>query len=130
MPAKGICLIWPRGRLFSPSLSCRGQGIGKHRGTISSWHKRTAGRNLVVHRHGTTLRHSVQRYRCRLYFSLFFSHFDIKRVMIVDCFFVCTYLHMHFYIFCMGSLTNLQTVLMAMPFFLSLTFNSLPLNCN
>ena len=54
------------------------QGIGKQRGTISSWHKRTAGRNLVVHRHGTTLRQSVQRYRCRLYFSLFFSHFDIK----------------------------------------------------
>ena len=79
MPTKGICLIWSRGRLFSPSLSCRGQGIGKHRGTISSWHKRTAGRNLVVHRHGTTLRHSVQRYRCRLYFSIFFfSHFDIK----------------------------------------------------
>ena len=78
MPTKGICLIWSRGRLFSPSLSCRGQGIGKHRGTISSWHKRTAGRNLVVHRHGTTLRQSVQRYRCRLYFSLFFSHFDIK----------------------------------------------------
>ena len=39
---------------------------------------RTAGRNLVVHRHGTTLRQSVQRYRCQLYFSLFFSHFDIK----------------------------------------------------
>ena len=78
MPTKGICLIWSRGRLFSPSLSCRGQGIGKHPGTISSWHKRTAGRNLVVHRHGTTLRQSVQRYRCRLYFSFFFSHFDIK----------------------------------------------------
>ena len=78
MPAKGICLIWSRGRHFSPSLSCRGQGIGKHRGTISSWHKRTAGRNLLVHRHGTTLRHSVQRYRCRLCFPLFFSHFDIK----------------------------------------------------
>ena len=44
----------------------------------SSWHKRTAGRNLVVHRHGTTLRQTVQRYRCLLYFSLFFSHFDIK----------------------------------------------------
>ena len=68
------------GRPFSPSLSCRGQGIGKQRGTISSGHKRTAGRNLVVHRHCTTLRQSVQRYRCRLYFSLFFSHFvfDIK----------------------------------------------------
>ena len=78
MPTKGICLIWSRGRHFSPSLSCRGQGIGKQRGTISSWHKRTAGRNLVVHRHGTTLRLSVQRYRCRLYFSLFFNHFDIK----------------------------------------------------
>ena len=71
-PRKGICLIWSRGRLFSPSLSCRGQCIGKQRGSISSWHKRTAGRNLVVHRHGTTLRQSVQRYRCRLYFSLFF----------------------------------------------------------
>ena len=78
MPTKGICLKWSRGRLFSPSLSCRGQGIGKQHGTISSWHKRTAGRNLVVHRHGKTLRQSVQRYRCRLYFSLFFSHFDIK----------------------------------------------------
>ena len=78
MPTKGICPIWSKGRLFSPSLSCRGQGIGKHRGTISSWYKRTAGQNLVVHRHGTTLRESVQRYRCRLYFSLFFSHFDIK----------------------------------------------------
>ena len=75
---KGICLIWSRGRLFSPSLSCWGQGIGKQRGTISGWHKRTASRNLVVHRHGTTLRQSVQRYRCRLHFSLFFSHFDIK----------------------------------------------------
>ena len=78
MPTKGICLIWSRGRLFSPSLSCRGQGIGKQRGTISSWHKRTAGRNLVVYRYGTMLRQSVQRYRCRLYFPLFFSHFDIK----------------------------------------------------
>ena len=78
MPTKGICLIWSMSRLFSASLSCRGQGIGKQRETISSWHKRTAGRNLVVHRHGTTLRQSVQRYRCRLYFSLFFSHFDIK----------------------------------------------------
>ena len=78
MPTKGICLIWTRGRLISPSLSCRGQGIGTHRGTISSWHKRTAGRNLVVHRDGTTLRQSVQRYRCRLYFSLFISHFDSK----------------------------------------------------
>ena len=78
MPTKGICLIWCRGRLFSLSLSCRGQGIVKHRGTISSWQKRTAGHNLVVHRHCTTLRQSVRRYRCRLYFSLFFSHFDIK----------------------------------------------------
>ena len=33
-----ICLS--RGRLFSPSLSCRGQGIGKHRGTICGWQKR------------------------------------------------------------------------------------------
>ena len=73
MPTKGICLIWSRGRLISPSLSCRGQGIGKHRGNISSWHKRTAGRNLVVHRHGTTLRHSVQRYRCWLFFFFFFN---------------------------------------------------------
>ena len=76
MPTNGICLIWSRGRLFSPSLSCRGQDIGKQRGTISSWHKRAAGRNLVVHCHGTTLRQSVRRYCCRLYFSLFFSHFD------------------------------------------------------
>ena len=75
---KGICLIWSRGRLFPPLLSCRGQGIGKYRGTISGWHKRTAGRNLVVHRQGTTLRQSVQRYRCRLYFSLFFNHSDTK----------------------------------------------------
>ena len=37
---------------LSLALSCRGQGIGKHRGTISGWHKRTAGRNLVVHRLG------------------------------------------------------------------------------
>ena len=61
-----------------PHCLVGGQCIGKHRGTISSWHKRTAGRNLVVHRHGTTLRQSVRRCRCRLYFSLFFSHFDIK----------------------------------------------------
>ena len=47
-------------RLFPPSLPCRGQGIGKQRGTISSWHKRSASRNLVVHRHGTTLRQIVQ----------------------------------------------------------------------
>ena len=80
MSTKGICLIWCRGRLFPPSLPCRGQGIGKQRGTISSWHKRTAGRNLVVHRHGTTLRQTIQKYdnRCRLYFSLFFSHFYSK----------------------------------------------------
>ena len=79
MPTKEICLLWSRGRLFPPSLSCWGQAIGKHRGTISGWHKRTAGRNLVVHRHGTTLRQSVQRYRCRLFFFfLFFSHFVIK----------------------------------------------------
>ena len=32
----------------------------------------------VVHRHGTTLQQSVQRYRCRLYFSLFFNDFDSK----------------------------------------------------
>ena len=31
-----------------------------------------------TYRHGTTLRKSVQRYRCRQYVSLFFSHFDIK----------------------------------------------------
>ena len=78
VPTIGFCLIWSRDPLFSPSLSCRRQGIGKQRGTISSWHKPTTGRNLVVHRHGATLRQSVQRYRCRLYFSLFFSHFDIK----------------------------------------------------
>ena len=78
VPTKGICLIWSRGRLFSPLLSCRGQGVGKYCGTISGWHKRTAGRNLVVHRHGTTLRQSVQRYRCRLFFSLVFSHFVLN----------------------------------------------------
>ena len=80
---KGICLIWSRGRLFSPSLSCRGQGIVKHRGTIS-----TAGRNLVVHRHGTTLRQSVRRYCCRLYFSLFLTrecaHAHERVIAIVD----------------------------------------------
>ena len=54
--------------MVSHLLSCRGQGIGKRRRTISSWLKRT------VHGHGTTLRQSVQRYRCRLYLSLFFSH--------------------------------------------------------
>ena len=54
--------------MVSHLLPCRGQGIRKQRGTISSWLKRT------VHRHGTTLQQSVQRYRCRLYLSLFFSH--------------------------------------------------------
>ena len=56
---KGICLIWSRGRLLPPSLPCRGQGIGKQLGTTSSRHKRSTGRNLVVHRHGTALRQSV-----------------------------------------------------------------------
>ena len=71
---KGICLIWSRGRLFPPSLPCRGQGIGKQLGTISSRHKRSAGRNLVVHRHGTTLRQSVQEVPLSadcFFFSLF-----------------------------------------------------------
>ena len=71
VPMKGICLIRSSGRLFSTSLSCRGQGIRKQSGTISSWHKPTVGQNLVVHCHATTLQQSVQSYHCRLYFSLF-----------------------------------------------------------
>ena len=71
MPRKGICLIWSRGRLFPPSLPCPGgTGIRKQLGTISSWYKRSASRNLGINRHGTTLRQRVQRYRYWLYFSL------------------------------------------------------------
>ena len=50
-------------------LPCpRGTGIRKQLGTISSWYKRSASRNLGVNRHGTTLRQRVQRYRYWLYF--------------------------------------------------------------
>ena len=69
LPRKGICLIWSRGRLFPPSLPCPGgTGIRKQLGTISSWYKRSASRNLGVNRHSTTLRQRVQRYRYWLYF--------------------------------------------------------------
>ena len=51
-----------------------GTGIRKQLGTISSWYKRSASRNLGVNRHGTTLRQRVQRYRYWLYF---FSSFGI-----------------------------------------------------
>ena len=70
---KGICLIWSRGRLLPPSLSCRGQGIGKQPETISSRHKRSTGRNLVVNRHGTALRQSVQEVPLSAVFFLSFS---------------------------------------------------------
>ena len=79
---KGICLIWSRGRLLPPSLPCRGQGIGKQLGTTSSRHKRSTGRNLVVHRHGTALRQSVQEVPLSAGFlfslSLFSSHFVLN----------------------------------------------------
>ena len=66
---KGICLIWSGARLFLPSLPCPGgTGIRKQLGTISSWYKRSASRNLGVNRHGATLRQRVQRYRYWLYF--------------------------------------------------------------
>ena len=72
-------MVW--GRLFSPSLSCRGQGIGKQRGTTSSWHKRTAGRNLVSTRGASSWYNAPGK--CpevplsAVFFSLF-SHSDIK----------------------------------------------------
>ena len=83
MSTKGICLILSMGRLFSPSLSCRGQGIGKQRGTISlqlayasrgpksrgasSWHNAPANRPEVP--------------LSAVFFSFFFfSHFDIIRL--------------------------------------------------
>ena len=78
VPRKGS-VSYGLGADFSlPHCLVREKGIEKQRETICSWHERTVGRNLVVYRHGTTFRQSVQRYRCRLYFSLFFSHFDIK----------------------------------------------------
>ena len=82
---KGICLIWSRGRLFPPSLPCPGEtGIRKQLGTISSWYKRTAGRNLGVNRHGTTLRQRVQRYRYWLYFFSPFGIWSVHVQMSVD----------------------------------------------
>ena len=65
-----------RRRLTFPSLTAfsRGTGIRKQLGTISSWYKRSASRNLGVNRHGTTLRQRVQRYRYWLYFFLSFWH--------------------------------------------------------
>ena len=47
-------------------------GIRKQLGTISSWYKRSASRNLGAN--GTTLRQRVQRYR---YWLCFFSPFGI-----------------------------------------------------
>ena len=47
--------------------------IGKQLGTISSRHKRSAGRNLAVNRHGTTLRQSVQEVPLSADFFLSFS---------------------------------------------------------
>ena len=49
------------------------KGIGKQLGTISSRHKRSAGRNLAVNRHGTTLRQSVQEVPLSADFVLSFS---------------------------------------------------------
>ena len=69
---KGICLMWSRGRHFPPSLPRRGQGIGT---AISSWHKRSTGRNLVVHRHGTALRQRVQEVPLLAELFFFFSLF-------------------------------------------------------
>ena len=49
------------------------KGIGKQLGTISSGHKRSAGRNVAVNRHGTTLRQSVQEVPLSADFFLSFS---------------------------------------------------------
>ena len=50
------------------------KGIGKQLGTISSRHKRSAGRNLVVNRLGTELRQSVQEVPLS---AVFFSPFQL-----------------------------------------------------
>ena len=75
---KGICLIWSRGRLFSPSLSCRDKvsesiaepspaGISEPRAEIS-WCI------VMVQRSGKASRGTA----VGCIFVSFFSHFDIK----------------------------------------------------
>ena len=49
---------------------------------ISSWHKRSVGRNLVVHRHGTALRQSVQEVPLlAVFFFSLFQPFCLKHAM-------------------------------------------------
>ena len=57
---KGICLMWSRTTTdFSlPHCLVGDKGIGKQLGTISSRHKRSAGRNLAVNRYDGTVRRS------------------------------------------------------------------------
>ena len=57
--------------------------------TISGWHKRSAGRNLVVHRHGTTLRQSVQRYPCFSWFFFFFFCLSFLAIVGKEAFHSC-----------------------------------------
>ena len=59
----------------SYGLGAGDKGIEKQLGTMFSGHKRSAGRNLAVNRHGTTLWQSVQEVplSADFFFSLFQS---------------------------------------------------------
>ena len=55
------------------------KGIGKQLGTMFGGHKRSAGRNLAVNRHGTRLRQSVQEVPLSAdFFPLFSSQFVLN----------------------------------------------------
>ena len=67
-------VLYGLGDDFSLPHSLVGDKVSeKQRGTISEPRAEILWCIVMVQRSG-----SVQRYRCRLYFSLFFSHFDIK----------------------------------------------------
>ena len=62
------------GRLVPPSLPCRGQGIGSSEvPSTAAGISDPRARNLVVHRHGTALRQSVQEVPLSAFFFSFFS---------------------------------------------------------
>ena len=66
----GICLIWSRGRLISPSLP-----VGDDRYLNLSSPKATHGPKSRGKSFGTTLWHHVQRYCC---FGVLFAHAQVS----------------------------------------------------